>query len=155
MKRIAICKACLNHEKDKDFGIICGLTYDKPKFSRSCPDFVHDPEIGVPTNFENKVSEYETYSTRTGRNTSDYKPGKKKNRIIGKKIMGFGLVAISTTIGLMSLTYLGNTDETFAGLGIFLGITGIILLAIGFIMFAAATNHYETEDELYEEQEIE
>ncbi|MEO9531196.1 MAG: hypothetical protein ABJG68_12270 [Crocinitomicaceae bacterium] len=154
MTRKDICKVCLNHEKDRDFGIICGLTYDKPSFRGSCPDFIHDPEIEIPSNFQNNVSEYDI-STDSFSSSPAYKPGNRKNKIIGKKLMTAALITIVFAAGLMYLSYNESIEKEIGGVGILILIVGVIILVIGFIMFASANNRFETEEDQYEDQEIE
>lgn len=39
MDKIEVCKKCTNQKFDRDQGIVCGLTGQKPTFEKSCPDY--------------------------------------------------------------------------------------------------------------------
>lgn len=44
-QRLAFCTQCKKREFHKDNGLVCSLTFDKPKFVETCPDFEIDPKV--------------------------------------------------------------------------------------------------------------
>lgn len=44
-EKLAICTTCKNREFDRQTGMICSLTHQKPSFESICKDFIRDPGV--------------------------------------------------------------------------------------------------------------
>ncbi len=47
MDNLRLCKRCVKQKFDKEQGVLCGLTNEKPNFIDDCPDFERDDNIKV------------------------------------------------------------------------------------------------------------
>ena len=148
LNRKDICKVCLNHEKDKDFGIICGLTLAEADFIGSCSDFIHDPEVNLPENFQN-------YYSSSGSADSKLTSRSAVKRAIGKKLISFSLLTLGLAVVLFVSSNNYSIDKSFEAIAFFIGVIAFIVLVIGFIIFGKNKDHYRTEEDELGEEEIE